>query len=65
VTGQPLADLVDEQGHRVVALVTPSGALTILTLNITSGLRDGHPCLNRDQAVELRNALTEYIGRQP
>lgn len=61
---EPLADLIDAQGHRVIARETPSGLLTILTLRISSGLRDGHPCLNRDHAVELRNALTEYIGGQ-
>ena len=64
MSAEPLADLIDAQGHRVIARETPSGLLAILTHNPSSGLRDGHPCLSRDNAVELRDALTEFIARQ-
>jgi len=60
----PLADLIDAQGHRVLALPAPSGLLAILSHapdgQLCSG---GHPCLNRENAVELRDALNEFIER--
>lgn len=63
MTSPPLANLIDAQGHRVLATVTRSGLLTIITVTPEKGIRSGHPCLNRENAVELRNALTEFITR--
>lgn len=62
MTNPPLANLIDAQGHRVTATPTRSGLLAILTTYGEDGIRSGHPCLNRENAIELRNALTEYIG---
>lgn len=57
-----LARLTDALGRRVIAAVAPSGLLVILTQTADEGLRGGHPALNREQAAELRDALTEFIG---
>ena len=59
----PLAELFDAHGHRVTATTAGPDAslLVILTLNADSGLRDGHPCLSRENAAALRDALTDFI----
>lgn len=58
-----LARFIDAQGHRVTAEVTRSGLLAILTRTVEEGIKSGHPCLNAENAVELRDALNELIGR--
>jgi hypothetical protein len=60
--GLPLASFLDAQGHRVTAEITRSGLLVILSRTPGEGLSGGHPALNRENAVELRNALTEYLA---
>ena len=62
-TNPPLANLIDAQGHKVTATVARSGLLAIITTAREDGIRSGHPCLNRENAIELRNALTEFIAR--
>ncbi len=63
MTPEPLATLIDAQGHRVVATETDTGLLTIITYTLGRGA-SGHPCLTRDddQAVKLRDALTAFIN---
>lgn len=56
-----LAHFIDALGRQVTATVTSSGLLVILTRTPESGLRGGHPALDRAQAAELRDALTEFI----
>jgi hypothetical protein len=56
-----LARFIDAQGHRVKAVVTRSGLLAVLTQVPGNGLSGGHPCLNAENAVVLRDALTEFI----
>lgn len=65
MTGTRLADILDAHGHRVTADTTASGLLVILTATADGGLKDGHPCVNRAQAAELRDALTEFINGEP
>lgn len=62
----PLARFIDAQGHRVTAEVTRSGLLVILTQTQAGDeARDsGHPALNLENAVELRDALNVFIGRE-
>lgn len=59
-----LARFIDAQGHEVTAEVTRSGLLAILARTPDGSLRDGSPCLNRENAAELRDALTEFIDRE-
>lgn len=62
----PLATMTDAQGHRVDVHETRSGLLVIATqAGPADGRRSGQPCLNRDNAVVLRDALTEFIARCP
>jgi len=56
-----LAEFLDAHGHRVTATTARGDLLVILTSTAESGLRDGHPCVNRAQAAELRDALTTFI----
>lgn len=59
-----LADLIDAQGHRVIAAEVRPGLLTIVTYTLGAGA-SGHPCLTPDvdQAVRLRDGLTDFINR--
>lgn len=59
-----LARLIDAQGHRVIATVTRSGLLVILTQTQTGDEpRDsGRPALNPENARELRKAIDEYLA---
>lgn len=63
--GLPLANFFDAQGHRVTATETRSGLLAILTDTPGKGLANGHPCLSRENAAELRDALTRFIDGPP
>ena len=61
-----LAEFFDALGRQVTATIAPSGLLVILTRGPESGLRGGHPVLDRESAVKLRNALGEFIdGEAP
>jgi hypothetical protein len=59
-----LASFIDALGHQVTVVVAPSGLLVILTRTADEGLRDGHPALNVENAIELRDALMEFIDGQ-
>jgi len=64
--GLPLANFLDAQGHRVTAEPTHSGLLAILARTPDGSLRDGRPCLSRDNARELGNALLAFAdGETP
>jgi hypothetical protein len=56
-----LAHFIDALGRQVTATTGPSGLLVILTRTPGTGLRGGHPCLDREGAAQLRDALTEFI----
>lgn len=56
-----LAHFTDALGRVVAATITRSGVLVILTRDPESGLRGGHPALDRESAAELRDALTAFI----
>jgi hypothetical protein len=60
-----LAHFTDALGRVVTATIARSGILVILTRDPGSGLRGGHPALDRESAAELRDALTEFIGSGP
>jgi len=61
-----LADFIDSQGHRVTAEETRSGLLAVLTRMPSSGLRNGHPALDRDSARTLGLALLAFAdGGEP
>jgi hypothetical protein len=60
-----LAEFFDALGRRVTATIARSGILVILTRDPESGLRGGHPALDRESAAELRDALTAFIGSGP
>jgi hypothetical protein len=55
------ARFIDALGRQVTATIAPSGILVILTRDPETGLRGGHPALDRESAAELRDALTEFI----
>lgn len=59
-----LANFIDAQGHRVTATPTRSGLLAVITTATEDGIRSGHPCLNRANATELRDALNEFLGEE-
>lgn len=62
----PLADFIDALGRRVTAEETYSGLLAVLTRMPSSGIRNGHPCLNRDNARTLAVALLAFAdGGEP
>lgn len=56
-----LARFIDAQGHQVTAGVTRSGLLAIVTRTPDGGIRSGMPCLNRENAADLMDALAEFI----
>lgn len=59
------ASLIDAHGHRITAAVTRSGLLAVITTAAPSdGTASGHPCLNEEQAAQLRDWLNEFIGGQ-
>ncbi len=60
-----LARLIDSQGHQVTAVETRSGLCVILTRTVETGLRDGHPALNREMARELGMALVLWADEEP
>lgn len=60
--GLPLASFFDAQGHRVTAEVTRSDLLALRSWTPGGKLSDGF-ALNDQNAVELRDALNEFIGR--
>jgi hypothetical protein len=60
-----LAGFIDAQGHRVTAEVTPSGLVTVLARTPDEGLRSGHPCLNRENALVLGTALVAWANGEP
>jgi hypothetical protein len=64
--GLPLANFLDALGRRVTAEVTHSGLLAVIARMPSSGLRNGHPCLDRDNARELGLALLAFAdGGEP
>lgn len=62
--GVPLANILDAHGRQVTAEVTRSGLLAILTRTVGTGQDSGQPALNRENAVELRDALNDFIARE-
>ncbi len=62
IPGLPLANILDAQGHQVTAVETRSGLLAVLTQTPETGLRGGHPCLNRENAKELGMALLAFAN---
>lgn len=60
-----LARFIDALGRRITATVAPSGLLVILTRAPDTGLRGGHPALNRENVTELRDALNVFLDGEP
>lgn len=57
-----LARFIDAQGHRITAEVTRSDLLALRSWTPGGKLSDGF-ALNEENAVELRDALNEFIDR--
>ena len=55
-----LARFIDGLGREVTATIAPSGLLVILTRSPESGLRGGHPALDRETARVLGDALIDF-----
>ena len=60
IPGVPLVSFLDAQGHRVTLEVTRSGLAALLTRTPDEGLRSGHPCLSRENARKLGEALLAF-----
>lgn len=60
-----LARFTDALGRRVTAEPTRSGLLALLTRTVDEGLNVGHPCLSRENARELGEALLAFADRGP
>jgi hypothetical protein len=62
--GAELARFIDALGRVVTATVAPSGLLIVLTRTPATGLRGGHPALDRETARVLGTALIEFADRE-